>query len=321
MYQPYQHYLHFLHNRELSELYASISLRSFALSFIGVFIPIYLIQEGYAIASVFLFYAIASAVHAIVIIPAAKICSRYGFKHSILFSIPFLILALIGLYSLHLFAPLFYIVPMLFGMSGGLFWMGYHLDFTIFSNKKHRGKEISFAHILFMLFSAAGPFVGGLTVFFFGFKIMFMLSSVILLLSTIPLFISKDTHRSFKFSLEKPFEKRKIKDLLAFLGLGIETSVGNVIWPIFIFFMIFGEKYTSLGSVTTFSIVFSSIFITIIGRFSDKNRRLTLKLGVAANALVWIVRTFVSTVSQVFIIDAFYGVTKISKNIPFEAVS
>ena len=101
----------------------------------------------------------------------------------------------------------------------------------------------------------------------------------------------------------------------------MESAVGSVVWPIFIFFMIFGGKYIYLGSVTTFSLIFSSIFIFVIGRFSDKNRGLALKLGVTANALVWLIRTSVKMVSQVFVIDALYGIAKVSKDIPFDALS
>ena len=202
MHQQQHLYLNFLHNRELNELYASISIRSFALSLIGVFIPIYLIHEGYSFQSVFLFFAIFSGAHAIGVIPAAKICSKFGFKHSILFSVPFMILGLMGLYSLHLFAPLFYIIPIIFGIGNALFWMGYHLDFTIFSNKNHRGKDISFAKVLFILFNAVGPFTGGLIAVLFGFRVMFLFSSFLLFISSAPLFFSMDTHRPFRFSLK-----------------------------------------------------------------------------------------------------------------------
>jgi len=73
----HNHFLHFLHNRELNELYASIALRSFALSMIGIFIPIYLLQEGYSLASVLIFFAVVTGIHAFGVFPAAKFSSRF----------------------------------------------------------------------------------------------------------------------------------------------------------------------------------------------------------------------------------------------------
>ena len=85
----FHHHLNFLKNRELNELYISVAVKSFAVSMISIFIPIFLIKDlNYSLTSVLIFFAILSATHAIFVIPAAKIASKYGFKHSILYSVP-----------------------------------------------------------------------------------------------------------------------------------------------------------------------------------------------------------------------------------------
>jgi len=114
---PHQHHsaLHFLHNKELNELYASIAIKSFAISLIGIFIPIYLLQIGYSLASVLIFFSTVASVHALMSFFAAKVAARVGLKHTILFSIPVLIAALLGLYSLDRIDWLFYFVGQLHG--------------------------------------------------------------------------------------------------------------------------------------------------------------------------------------------------------------
>src|SRR3989338_11575398 len=77
----------FFKSRELNELYASISIRAFSLSLIGVFVPIYFYLIGYPLISIFFFYILHSLFHIVFSIPVAKISSRFGIKHSILFSI------------------------------------------------------------------------------------------------------------------------------------------------------------------------------------------------------------------------------------------
>lgn len=94
------HTIHLLLNKKLDkieELYLNTSIRTFALSMINVFIPIYLLKLGYPLSSVLFFYAILNGVHALSVIPAAKISARFGFKHAILFSLVFVFI--IGRFS------------------------------------------------------------------------------------------------------------------------------------------------------------------------------------------------------------------------------
>ncbi|MBD3252436.1 MFS transporter [Candidatus Pacearchaeota archaeon] len=312
-------FLHFLKNRELNEFYLSMAIRSFSYSLISVFIPVYLLKLGYSLQEVLFFYFIFSLTHLVFTIPAAKVSSKYGFKHSILFSIPFLLLFYLMLYTLDIYGWPLFIPAIIFGLKNAFFWMGYHTHLSKFSDKKHRGEEISIVRISTSLFHVAGPFIGGLIVSFFGFKILFLVVIFFLFSSAIPLFFSQDSYDSTKFSLKKLFSIKRSRDIISFIGYGMEIAVGVVIWPVFIFTAIL-NNYTTLGLVTTLSWFFSMIFAFVIGKSSDVKRSFVLRIGAVCNAVVWIVRAFVRTSLQVFIIDSFYGITKISKDISFDAI-
>jgi MFS family permease len=320
---PYNHhqFLHFFHNRELGELYASIAIRSFALSLIGIFIPIYLVQQGFAISTVFVYYSIVAITHALGTFPAAKVSSRFGLKHVILFSIPLLVLGLISLYAVSFLGVWFYAVPVVFGLSNAFFWTGYHCDFAKFSDRKNRGSEVGVARIITLVFHATGPIIGGVLLTFFGFNIVFLSVSVLLFVSTVPLFYSKDPHTKVKFSFERVFKGQKFSDVLSYVGFGMERVIGYVVWPIFIFFFIFNEKYTSLGGVATLTLVMASISVFLIGKFTNKHRRKVLKIGAVGNGLVWFAKTFVVTPVQVFVADAFYGITQSAMMVSFDTLT
>ena len=83
------HIFHFFKNKELNELYLSIAVRSFALSVIGIFIPIYLLQQGIPLAQVLIFFAIVTGTMTVCTLPVAKLASRFGFKHLIYYSKPY----------------------------------------------------------------------------------------------------------------------------------------------------------------------------------------------------------------------------------------
>ena len=128
---------HFLRNRELNELYASIAIRSFAISLIGIFIPIYLYQIGYSFSLIFFFFALSAIFKAIFIFPSAKISYKIGLKHSMLLSMPFLIIFFVLMFSLERFNWSIWFVTIFLGIHTALFWFSYHTDFSKFSRRKY----------------------------------------------------------------------------------------------------------------------------------------------------------------------------------------
>ena len=297
-------------------MYATIALRSLALAMIVIFIPIYLLQLGYSLKSVFVFYLALNISRIFFMIVAAKVSSRYGFKHSMFYHVPFMVVFYVLLYNLEDYGNLIplWIPAIVLSIGSSLFWMGYHLDFAKFSHKKSRGSEIGFSKIFSSGFHAAGPLIGGLVLYFFSFKILFVIVSVLLFFSVMPLFFSKDVHQPINISLKTIFNKKRIKGAVSHMGFGIESSVAIVIWPIFIFFSIL-NNYVALGLVSSLGLVFSLIATFVIGKFSDARRRLVLRLGAILTSLVWFLKLFVSSMMQIFIVDSIHGVTRTMKYI------
>ncbi len=310
--------LHFLKNRELDELYATVAIRSFALAMINIFVPIYLLELNYTLQDVFIFYTVLSATHALFAIPAARISSKFGFKHAIFFSTLFIVPFYVLLYSLEFLSlhPMF--LATLSGISSSLFWVGYHSDFAKFSDKKYRGEEIGLANIISFIFNVAGPLVGGLMLVFFGFSFLFAFVSLLLVLSVVPLFLSKDVHEPLNFSIRQIFSDQKAGEYVAFIGLGIEGAVAFVIWPMFIFIFVL-KNFAVLGFIVSLSLVFSLIATLLIARFSDINRKLVLKVGSVASAITWLPKIFVRDILQLFFIDSLYGAARSAVSIPLDA--
>lgn len=319
MHLPHQA-LHFLKNRELDELYASFAIRSFAISMIGIFIPIYLLQLDYSLSSVLLFYAMSHGVHALFLIPSARIAARFGFKHSIFFSTPILIALFLLLFTLDHYQWPLYFLALLLGISNSLFWVGYHVDFAKFSDHDHRGEEVGIARITSLGFQVLGPLAGGLILTFLGFGPLFILASLVLFLSALPLFMSGDIHEPMAFSVRGVFRGEKIRDFFASLGYGIEGGAMMVIWPIFIFSSIL-HSFTAVGSVFSLSLFVSMVSLFVVGKFSDVKRRFVLRVGSFLSAAAWALRVFVKTSAQVFAVDSFYGLARSFTVVPFVALS
>lgn len=312
---------HFFKNRELNELYLALAIRAFALAMIGIFVPIFLYKFGFAFKEIFLFYFFIGVVHIIFVLPAAKLSSKKGLKHSMLFSMIPLVIFFLFLYSMEEFNWPLYVLSFLVGMHTSLFWTSFHIDFSKFSDPKKRGMQVGFSKIMSLVFAALGPAVGGFLLFFFGFKFVFVLVSFLLILSIAPLFTSKEVHEPFSFSIKGFFKEQKFRDFISFIGHGIENKLGLVVWPLFIFVFILEEKYTTLGLVSSASFLAALIFTFAAGKFSDINRKLTLRIGIIFNSCVWIARSFVTIPAHVFVTDSFFGASQATMHVPFDATN
>jgi len=310
----------FFATRKLNDLYLSVAIKSFALSMLGIFIPIFLIKQEYNLPSVLIFYAVINATHALFVVPATKICSAYGFRYCISLSFPLLLIFYTGLYTLNIYHwPLFFL-GFVFGLSNAFYWTGYHLDFSVFGDHHHRGREVGTVKIITLIFQALGPFVGGLILAFIGFGALFISAAILLLCSSLPLFFLKKNHSPIIFSAKKFFKGQKIKDVLTFAGYGIESGIATVIWPVFIFFAVL-NNFWELGLISSLSLFFSLIFIFVVGKLFDIYGKIILKLGSILNTAVWIFRFFVRTKFQVYLADSFYGITQTLVHVPFDAMS
>lgn len=315
------HLFPFFKNRELSEIYISIAIRAFALSLIGVFVPIFFYLKGYSLISIFFFYIIHSVANIAFSIPVAKMSSKFGIKHCILISVPCLIVFFFLLYSLEIFNWPLWLLAVSAALSTAMFWIPHHIEFAKFSDKKNRAKEIGLSGIVACLVSVTGPILGGVFLTIFGFKILFLVVSGLLFLSVVPLFFSKEIHEPFDFSLRGFFQGQKMKDVLGFIGHGIENKLGTIVWPLFIFIFILNQKYTSLGIVASITIGMAFLSMIFISKYSDIYRKTMLKLGSVLNAIIWIVRSFIVTPIQVFFVDAFYGISQTTMHISFDAIT
>ncbi len=287
------HLIHFTLNKQLSEMYLFIFISSLAFSMIGIFIPLYLLSElQYSFINVLLFYILYFFIFAIFAPFSAKLCSKIGFKHTILLSMPLLIGFFGLLYSIKTHANLFYLAAIIFGVSRSLYWLPFHSNFTKFTDRKHRGEEIGIWYSLATIIGIIGPLVGALILTYVGFSWLFLIVTGLSFVSVIPLFYSKEVYGKYNFRLKGL--KESGKDALAFIGYGVKYTAHGIFWPVFIFLMI--GNYLKLGGIISCAALFTAFFSWFIGRYSDINSKSEmLKSGSLIESIIWIVRIFART--------------------------
>ncbi|MBT4174579.1 MFS transporter [archaeon] len=314
-----EYHLRSLFSRELFEIYFLLAMRSLSLSLIGIFLPLYLFVElAYSFNQVIYFYIAFVLLFGIGQFIATKVVSRFGTKHSMVASIPLLIIALIFTMYLGDFPSLFYLAALFHGMHAAFFWVGFHIDAVLQGKKRDFGKESAIISAVAMLPSVVGPIVGGLVLLFFSFKVLFVMSLFAISISFIPLLFSKEVYAKHDLDISSFFDRKHLKYFFGYFAQGVGYTAGSVFWPLFIF-TILGE-YISLGIYGTVVTLFMVFVTLVLGKFSDEGKKgIILRISAIFNSVFWIMKVFVSTFSQVFVIGSLRSVVFHGIEVPFLA--
>ncbi len=323
------HHMHIRHDffmkKEINHIYVSIFIMYFAVSLIGVFVPIYLYSLSYPITSIVFFYFLVSLFFVLFSTIGAKVVSKIGIKYSMFLSAPFLICYYLGLNFLQSFESLFFILPFLLACNMILFNYGYHMNYVEHSDKKKEGKEVSLIGIFTTIATATAPLIAGLVIYNIGYSILFFTGSLLLVLGTIPLFLLKEKHKEVpvNFNLVRKYLLNKIHtgNTMSFTGYAIESVIGRILWPVFLIILLL--KTETVGLFITLSFLFSIIVYYFIGKATDKvrDKRKLIKLGTILYFFGWIGRLFVNTPLKVIVVDSYKNMTQKILHVPWSVAS
>jgi MFS family permease len=312
-------HFHLLQNKEIDELYINLGLRAFSFGLISIFIPLFLLNLGYPLFDVFLFFTASSFCHILSLIPAAYLSSKIGLKHTIIFAQPLIILYFILLFLLESIPIPIFIIGCVGGVYSGIFWLAFHSDFAENSDDGSKGKEVALGSVITTLLSAAAPVIGGLIIVYTNFSYLLGFVVVIILASVVPLLLTKDKKESVDFSINKIFAKRNKHHSAGYYGYGLYARGFTLFWPLILFSIV--GSYVTLGLITTTLLVFSFIATIVFGSFFDKNKKNFISGSIFVGGVLWIIRLLVSTTIFAFIIDAIHGLVKPSSEISVDATT
>jgi MFS family permease len=313
---------HFLKNKEMNAVYASYAIFQFALGIISLFVPIYLYEKGFSVVWILFYFFLVSGYFLIFSYFGIKIVSKIGVKHSMLLAVPLNILYFFGLTLILQFPVLFVVLPLVKAMEMQIYNYGFHLNFVEHSDRKKEGKEVALIQLGALLASGLAPLFGGLIIKFYSFPVLFFIGSVLLFASMIPLFMTKDSWEEISFSkkdlLAGMFKKENRGMLLNFGGYAIESWIGFILWPIFLFVLF--NNTESVGLVASLSMVLTILTFYLVGKRTDKeDKEKLLKRGSLFYFAGWVARLFAFNFTSVFFIDTYKNLSMKFIQIPWTA--
>ncbi|MFW6449870.1 MAG: MFS transporter [Nanoarchaeota archaeon] len=318
---PYFHIkIPYFLQKEINEVYIMHSLRSFAISTVAIFVPIFLLKNGYSFFELALYFGAYSVFNIIFSFIALLYSSKKGVRHAITLSMPIIILFFLALYKIDKVQfflgelPALLLFSLLFTLGNCMYFMGFHIEFAKFSKKEKAAKQFGIVRAMSTMASVLGPFLGGVIVEFFSFNVLFSVVVVFLFLGVLPLFFSKELHQPFTFSIKEILKKTKTG--IPFYAEGVRFMAAKYFWPVLLFML--GTSLSSIGGIFTISSLLLALFTIYIGKkTTEENKHNLLKIGALLNSLSLIVRSVLKTFSLIAVAQGFGGLSWALVQLPF----
>ncbi len=297
-------------------IYVNSSLRTLAISLVGVFFPVFVFlrtQDVYGeniikgLYGVIVYYFIVWLIVLATTLPAAKFLAKWGFRRTVFISNLFLILMFI-LFTLA--SRFFWILPLaavVQGIMTPLYWLAYHTLFAQDGVLSHLGEEMGVVMLSRRMAAIAGPAVGGLIITIWGFPVLFSIALVVVIFSGIPFLFMHHHIQHFSVSWKgvqywlKRADHRNEK--VGIFGRFIDERMHVIFWPIFVYLVV--GVFSHQGLVESLSLVFGSISVYLAGRYFDKVHSLKLfRMGVFGTVAAVLVRGFSRTFGQLILLNS-----------------
>ena len=298
------HYFSRKINREVKEVYWHSFLSNLALSLVFIFEPIYLYSLGYSLQGIMWYYLMIYAWYCGLIFSGARFASRFGYKHAILVSNIFYVAYWITLFSVRAHPALFFVAPMLFALQKSWFWPAYDADVAMGQAKSQRGREVGVLLSIVQVAFVAGPVLGGFVSEQFGFLVLFVLASILMVASVYPLFRSREVYSRHDFHFRNFWQmfRKYPRDFFGYFGYAEDLMVMSL-WPVYMFIVI--PDFLGVGAVSTVAAVIGTVLMLYVGRLTDRMpKHALIEVSSIFYAATWILRFAARGLAPVLTFDA-----------------
>lgn len=335
------HYFNGHISRGFMAIYSSRVIAGISSALLGLFLPIFLYELfDLSLRMVLLYFLLDYSIYLFAVAPGAKFAlNKLGIKGAIVISVVWGVLYYLMFYFIAkvngsaasiLAERGNYVIGLLgltiffINLQRCLYWAPVHTDLSKFTDKENRGKELSLLEASLIAFNAVIPAFAGWLLVSYGYDVLFVISVFTFFLSIVPLLNLPETEEKFSWTISETwrefFSAKRRRTVLAFMGDGAENVASGIIWPIFIWEILKGN-YWQVGALSSLIVITSVVLQLFVGRFADTGRKeKILKYGTVLYSLGWIVKMFIATAFQIFVVSTYHNMTRIFTRTPFDAM-
>ena len=300
--------------KEIQEVYLHSFLFKLAIKMVSIFLPLYILDIGFGIPDVFIFFGFYYGSYIFMTWPNAEITSRMGYKHTSLLASP-LILAFYLLLRTEPSTNFLYATAFLGGTASNLYWMGMNPEIATSSHREDREKETGLFFSMPSLASIISPFAGGLIIASFGFHGLFLLAASLIAASFVPFLFSEEHSEGLDLDLSEFLKDADVLDFLTFALKGVNSIGKKVIWPLYLALII--ESSLSIGGIGSILSVGSAITSISLGKITtDSNRAKVIATGAGLTAISYLLMSSVTSTGPALAVSFLNGLAYNAVNIP-----
>lgn len=308
--------------KEMGELYASAAISNFALSVITLFEPIFLYNVLHlSIPKILLFMALVYGAYILFIPFGGMFASNYGYRHSIVLSVPFQIFYWLALLASIGHPNAVFLAAPVFALQKSFYWPGFHSVMSYYGQTEQVGREFGMVYAIQSISQIGGPILGGILAQFLGLPWVFLAAALIYCTSMIPLLLAAEifTPRNYSFKQTWEMYKNFPKKFVGYLGFGEELLMLSV-WPIFIYIIV--TDYKDTGLLAAGASLIATLIALFLGKVSDQyTKRVLIKIGAFFSAIFWVGRYFAVNFITTFAADTLSKTSRETLFIPLSTLT
>jgi len=303
IWQKIKNFLVLEKQREIYKIHISNAVRSVSLSFISIYIPVYLLDLGYSLSQTILFFVVYHAFGLVfVFVFLVPLMRNYGLVRTLKLHYPLLIISLVLLILLKDFSVLFWFVAVIGGVANFVYWVPLNILLIKHVDGKRIGSDLSIFFAMPKFFKILGPLFGALLLYVVGFWFVFVLSIIGLIASYFVIFNIGDGNILVKVNCKNIFGKIKNRKLLFFLEI-FDNVLEESEWFWIIFVYILLDSISAPGVVGGVVAVGGALFTLIAGKYSNKHSYAITFMASFGIIVTWGLRFFLKSPLFVYLVS------------------
>lgn len=287
-----------------------ITITSFSKLLVELFIPLILYDYGFTIKNIILYMIIKYTLCIIMIPITMKINKKISWSKIMILSSFFFSLTYIYLNIMTKSLLSLIILSIIFSIYLIFYWLGRHIYGLSIIEDKKTTDNVSLYTIFTVLGSIPATYIGSLILKYFGFITLTIIVLILMLISIIPLTkINKDIKYT-KPNL-KPIIKTFPKRNYLFTFIEQFRYILNNIFPLYIYLYI-KKEFAYIGITNLICGIGSIIYIFIISKKMDKNKKDYLSITCILLSILYIGKLNINNTNLFYIIVFIEGILKVT---------
>ena len=287
-----------------------ITITSFSKLLVELFIPLILYDYGFTIKNIILYMIIKYTLCIIMIPITMKINKKISWSKIMIISSFFFSLTYIYLNIMDKSLLSLIILSIIFSTYLIFYWLGRHIYGLSIIEDKKTTDNVSLYTIFTVLGSIPATYIGSLILKYFGFITLTIIVLILMLISIIPLTkINKDI--KYRKPNLNPIIKIFPKRNYLFTFIEQFRYILNNIFPLYIYLYI-KKEFTYIGITNLICGIGSIIYIFIISKKMDKNKKDYLSITCILLSILYIGKLNINNTNLFYIIVFIEGILKVT---------